>query len=461
MLELVRRLLRNLRKLLSQRRTFHAHLLREPDRRAWVLLEAQEYPQRKLLEQVAEAQRALQKSNVQGRILADPVAALANRKDLTRAAAALAEIPQPEFRVLASPEQAAEQASLWGELWAKGISPRLLTSGSKLRRESPAWLGALATARSELAGPVMVKPAVTEFLKGATPLGGAPNYPPTLAWERFSAHLATHELPAVVEERVPLSFEILTLAVERRFSARRSGAAGADLVDFPPIFYRCGSVTLQELGDIPCPLTESWVARDPAALAGVSGLPSGEFMQHAAEEALALQARLAPALWRTVERAFPDDPVENRFLACEWLVTPTGQVLLNEVKPTQLDKGILSHYAMSHGDSELLVRNLFHLPLPAKVHLTSSASVCFMGVVMTDDIPRASGGARLRLNGFDTLGVDDAMRLGARVSLCPDKMRSVPYAGRRFGVVVLERDSLQDAATTWKEIRGGLRPVYG
>ena len=65
-------------------------------------------------------------------------------------------------------------------------------------------------------------------------------------------------------------------------------------------------------------------------------------------------------------------------MVCVW----KGELMLNEIKPTQLDKGIISDVAFSHSDSELLVRNLFGLPLPDAVRLIRPNETILVGAVL-------------------------------------------------------------------------------
>jgi len=444
----------------------HAQLLRGKEQMAWVILEAQEYSQSRLLNWVQETQDRLREryEGLDGRVLADPGAGVANRKDLARALAELEGVPQPGFRVI-GPTRGDED---WDELWRLGLEKPGLFSRVTDRSS---WSSCLARVRSELGSRgLVIKPLVTEFLKGATVLPEAGTDLSAEAMEALLARLSNRvgctdaSIPsALVEEKVDVAIEVLSLVVER------GGAGGAHSapVKVPPIFYGCVPVEVTDDADVPYAFESAWTLRDqiseealgPVRDSGLlPGLPSAEKLQRALGQIELFGEAIARRLWQTVEsRSKLGAP--NRFLACEWFVTPDGEVLLNEVKPTQLDKGIITNFAMSHSDSELLVRNLFGLPLPGSVRPAFAEPVSFLGTVIVNKIPGRKSGSRPLLAGFAPEGIDEVVAQCAAVQLYPDKMRSVPYAGRRFGVVSYTGQTVAEVLTRWrgKGGRGGLR----
>ena len=166
---------------------------------------------------------------------------------------------------------------------------------------------------------------------------------------------------------------------------------------------------------------------------------------------------LAERLWSEVERA--GYVADNRFLELEWFVLDDGQLMLNEIKPTQLDKGIISDSAFTHSDSELLVRNLFGLPLPDEVRLARPRETVVLGTILTTSKLDIEMILRRRLLiGYD--GIANALQQGADVSLYADKMRSRPYIGRRMGIAMASAYDLGEAIEILQAARSALNPQY-
>jgi hypothetical protein len=435
----------------------HAQLLRGAEQTAWILLEAQEYPQRELLEWVRRTQADIKSryGGIEGRILADAGAGVANRKDLTRALASLGGIRQPQYRVI-GPEAGDVD---WDSLWHRGIG-----EGERFRRvrSRGEWETELELALSDFgSNGIVAKPLVTEFLKGATVLdsgwskdGASDDF--RHPWTRVRKISRGEEgLPpfALLEERIDVAVEVLSMVVERP-----EDGTGGSFVEVPPVFYRCTEIDVEDAADVPLAFECSWIFRDglseralgPVRASGLlPDLPSTSELHGALEKIKTDGEALALRLWEEVG-SVDGLGAPNRFLACEWLISTDGAVYLNEIKPTQLDKGIISHFALSHGDSELLVRNLFGLPLPLRVQPTFADPVAFLATVLTRKIPSVSGRGRPLLTGYEPMGVEGALSRATAVHLYPDKMRSVPYAGRRFGVVYFTASNLAEAIGKWR-----------
>jgi len=443
-------------KLLNNLADNYAVMLNTSDRKLWVVLEAQEYPIKKMVDICRQVDAALKTRDrsVVGSIIADIGASIANRKDLTRGLATLAGVPQPPYRVIAlKPEEE------WQHIWQVGMEREDVIhwlpqdwEAKSSEEKKKIWQDTLAKAVEAVGSRAMVKPVTTEFLKGATPVEASTDL--VLAWERAQKQVG---FPNMLVEKLISNVrkELLVIVV------RRPGTNG-DYVRVPPIWYQCVR-DLEWRRDakhqsVPIAMDYAWVDPNPDAA------DQGIF-----ESAQEHSRRMAEQLWGEVESkmAKPSQNedelsrylVNNHFLEFEWLVLDDGELMLNEIKPTQLDKGIISNTAFTHSDSELLVRNLFGLSLPDKVQLIRPQEIVICGAVLTQsefDTDMIVQGRQLI--SYD--GIDGALKQGADVFLYSDKMRSRPYIGRRMGILTLSADSLERAVELLQAARAELKPQY-
>lgn len=411
-------------------------MLSEPASKLWILREAQEYrvdALTRICSQVELDVKSAPNAALQGRILADVSGAIAERKDLTRALADHLQLPQPEYFVVST-----ELDSGWLTLdLALRKRDRLVRVDESHSFGKEVWVRAVRGAVQRLGGHAIVKPLTTEFLKGATLVDldveeHELDVRLSMAWERAKRHGITFPSVLVEEFIGTIEKELLVVVV-----ATGKGTNPPGFVNVPPIWYRTRPVgRVQEGGEalswwsdrrcdsVPIAFEEAWIDGEDSPEDGAIGARAVEDSR-----------RFATDLWRTAEAKGSGMPA-NRFLELEWFVANSGKnVYLNEVKPTQLDKGVVSHLALTCSDSELLVRSLFDLPLPTDVARTSPGRATVLAAVVAGEKPEDIRKILrpLPLIGFD--GVSETLGQADGVCLYPDKMRSLAYIGRRIGVV--------------------------
>jgi hypothetical protein len=57
-------------------------------------------------------------------------------------------------------------------------------------------------------------------------------------------------------------------------------------------------------------------------------------------------------------------------------------------------------------------------------------------------------------------GIPEALELGADVFLYSEKMRSIPYIGRRMGILTVTARNLEEAEQSLQAARAALKPQY-
>ncbi len=435
----------------------NAVMLNRKKSKMWVVLEAQEYSAEEMINLCEDVEKRLGEkgARIEGKILADISQSIANRKDLTRGLGTLADVPQPAYRVL-STESSSPWEGIWQECMVKaGFVTQLPVDidwqAVDEAEEEPkkVWLDALKEAVRAVGDRAMVKPVVTEFLKGGTPVDIEDEGSLELAWNR--ARTSKFIFPNVVVEELKgdIEKELMVTLVRR---------GDGSYVRVPPIWYKCVRDFAWEKDlkhkSVPMAMDYAWV--EPDSGNGTSHTDDAIF-----ETALRHSIRVAEKMWDEIEAMH--GKVYNHFLEFEWLVLKDGTVALNEIKPTQLDKGIISNDAFSLSDSDLLVRNLFDLPLPDTVKKIRPTETILVGAILTNrndlDVPKIVEGRQLI--SYSRKGIRHALELGADLFLYSDKMRSKPYIGRRMGVVTIIGKSLEEAEQTLAEVRAALEPRYG
>lgn len=424
-------------------------MLNKPDSKIWVVLEAQEYPIENIVNISYKINEELKNDQtIQGRIITDVGASIANRKDLTRGLATLADIPQMPYQVLA-----VKREETWRHLWRAGIERKdtarwLPEDWGTLSTDNQKkiWLHTLQEAIEAVGGCAMIKPITTEFLKGATPVEST-NQDMELAWERVQRRVG---FPSVVVEKfIPnIQKELLVIVIKD---------PNKGYIDIPPVWYRCTHGydwrADKKHHSVPVAMDYAWVHSKQDVVTGESFQQAQKIFEKARE----YSRRVAEQLWDEIE--IEGYEVQNHFLELEWFVLDNGELMLNEMKPTQLDKGIISNVAFTHSDSELLVRNLFRLPLPDKVQIIRPQETLVCGAILTksnQDIEMIVKDKRLI--GYD--GIAPALELGVDVFLYADKFRSVPYIGRRMGILTVSTDNLENAEKIFKDACAMLEPKY-
>jgi formate-dependent phosphoribosylglycinamide formyltransferase (GAR transformylase) len=441
----------------------NAVLLNEKDRKLCVVLEAQEYPVERMANMCAGINKDLQalndghgdeKDRIQGQVVVDMGVAIANRKDLTRGLAALVGVRQPAFRVLYREEDRRADEQNWPAIWrycaehADSEAPLKGWNGAQDAESKTRWLAAVRQAVDELGGQAIVKPVTTEFLKGST-FVTRDRKTLELAWQR--AQTIKHAFPrVVVEEHVQVIKKELLVTVVA-WPDPNDKEKPIHFVDVPPVWYRCGSPfgwrEDATCNSVPTFMDHAWVEQGSAQDAAIFARARTQSEQIAAQ------------YWHQISAQ--GHIVSNYFLQFEWFVLPDDSLLLNEIKPTQLDKGIISGAAFTHSDSELLVRNLFGLPLPATVRMLRPQETVLVGAVVIKDESDFQPIERQRmLIGYDPAGIKEALAKGVDVFLYSDKMRSVPYIGRRMGILTVTAGNKDEALRIFEEARAVLLPQY-
>ena len=411
----------------------YTFLLNQPRKKACVVLEAQEYSIDRMVKLCQELEIELKNKDVRflGSIECDPRSEIANRKDLTRALATSVDVdfPQPDYCVITNKALLQDQA--WASLWQERIEAHghLVL----LDDDTPAaCIKALQHAAERLGGNVLVKPTITEFLKGATFFNLATDALATTAhkvWQRARSHGIRYP-SLLVEKRIEnISRELLVILARDR---------DGRYISVPPIWYNCRSdLPMAQDRDIPAAFSHAWVT---------DNLSQADHSLYC--EAVKLSQTLAEKLDQETN-AKSGYRGACGFLELEWLVASDNRLFLNEVKPTQLDKGVISNYAFDYSDSDLFVRSLFGLPLPFAIALTIPKDhVMLCGALLAMDADAIRQGKKL----ISYSGIEQALDNEVRVIIYADKMRSVPYLGRRMGVVILQADTLSAAEEKFRHV---------